>query len=120
MWNNIWYYFLDLIKPPTRRKKPMKFIPVESSSIGAISYDEETNMLAVMFSSNKSLYFYAGVPKDVYDKFIEAESKGSYLNAEIKGSYVYFKLEDVEIYPEGTTDALKVFYDKFFSTSLKV
>ena len=93
---DIWNYFLDAIQPP--KKEPgMKLIPIESSIIESIGYDAETNILAVIFLKNRSVYFYPGVPQEVYDNFLAAESKGSYFNEKIKGAYSYFKLEGVQL-----------------------
>ncbi len=62
--------------------------PVVSSSIAAIGYESGTNTLEVEFSSG-SVYEYLGVPQEVYDAFLAAESPGRYFAANIKGSYTY-------------------------------
>lgn len=85
----------------------MKYATVVSTTVEAIGYDEATNTLSVLFLKNKSAYFYAGVPKEVFDLFLAAESKGTFFNQAVKGSYVYFKLEQVELFPEGTLDTVK-------------
>jgi len=85
----------------------MQYVPVTSTSIEAIGYNAPTSILSVIFLKNKSVYFYPGVPADVFDAFLAAESKGTYLAAAIKGKYSYFKLEDVELFPKGTLDKIK-------------
>lgn len=95
--NKIWHYFLDAIQPPPLREPIMKLISVESSMIESIGYDEETNILALVFLKNRSVYFYQGVPQEVFDSFVDVESKGSYFNEKIKGAYSYFKLEGIQL-----------------------
>lgn len=85
----------------------MQYVSVVSSSIEAIGYDASTSVLSIIFIKNKSVYFYSGVPTEVHDAFMAAESKGTFLAAEIKGKYSYFKLEDVELFPKGTIDTIK-------------
>ncbi|MGI6668961.1 MAG: KTSC domain-containing protein [Acetivibrionales bacterium] len=61
----------------------MERIPVSSSNIASIGYDEATSTLEVEFLSGR-IYHYYGIPKYLYDEFINAESKGKYLNEYIK------------------------------------
>ena len=62
--------------------------PVVSSNIAAIGYESGTNTLEVEFASG-AVYEYLGVPGDVYDGFLAAESPGRYFAANIKGSYSF-------------------------------
>ena len=62
--------------------------PVESSNIDQIGYDDETEELHVLFNSGKE-YIYHGIPADVHEKLLDAESKGKYLNQYIKGAYEF-------------------------------
>ena len=61
--------------------------PVESSSIRAISYDEQAGELWVEFRSSPDPYVYLSVPPDVYAELEDAESKGEYVNLMIKPYY---------------------------------
>jgi hypothetical protein len=64
-----------------------EIIPVVSSTIQSIGYDEETenikSKLTVIFASG-ARYVYAGVPREVWDRFKEAESVGRFFAREIK------------------------------------
>lgn len=70
----------------------MSLIPVESSMIDGVAYDEATQQLTVRFISSGNLYCYSDVPKEVYDGLIEAESKGRYMRNEIIDCYPYTQL----------------------------
>ena len=60
---------------------------VESSAISSIGYDEEWNILAIEFRDSQELWYYYGVPKDVYEELENADSIGRYYNEFIKGTY---------------------------------
>lgn len=66
-------------------------IPVDSSNIASIGYDEDTNTLEIEFH-NGGVYQYFDVPFHVYDGLMEAASKGQYLAQQIKGHYRYVKV----------------------------
>lgn len=65
-------------------------IIVDSTNIEAIGYDEAAEELHVRFLGG-GLYIYNGVPQSVFDDFIAAPSKGSFLNREIRGVYSWSK-----------------------------
>ena len=70
----------------------MKRIPVESSSLSSVGYDSENAILEIEFKSG-GIYQYSGVPQDVYDSLMNAESKGKYFHQHIKNSgYPYSKV----------------------------
>ncbi len=69
----------------------MERIPVESSNIASIGYDEDTNTLEIEFH-NGGVYQYFDVPFLVYDGMMEAGSKGQYLAQQIKGQFRYVKV----------------------------
>jgi len=66
----------------------MQMIPVESSQIHSIGYDEPTKTLRIQFKNSKgepgSLYSYANVPPELHVNFMAAESKGKFFGANIK------------------------------------
>lgn len=61
-------------------------VAVESSNIEAIAHDSIHTRLLVFFK-NKTVYAYAGVPKEKYDAMLAAESKGKFFAAEIKEAF---------------------------------
>ncbi len=69
----------------------MNRIPVESTNILEIGFDEESSTLEIEFKEG-SVYQYFDVPKAIYDQMMNAESKGKYLAAHIKGFYRYVKV----------------------------
>jgi hypothetical protein len=73
----------------------MERTPVSSSNIVSAGYDEATRVMEVEFKTGKGtkgVYSYADVPKDIYDAFLAADSKGSFFHASIKGKYETRKL----------------------------
>ena len=64
-----------------------EIIPIVSSTIKAIGYREETesikSQLTVIFVGG-ARYTYAGVPRELWNRFKEAESVGRFFAREIK------------------------------------
>ena len=72
----------------------VEMIPVSSSNVQAIGYNEANQVLYVRFIKNNTLYCYQGVPITEYYGLQTAASVGSYLTQNIKkGSYTYQRLE---------------------------
>lgn len=69
----------------------MNRIPVSSSNVAAVGYDQTTLTLEVEFHSG-SVYQYFDVPAPVYQGLMSAGSVGIYLSQNIKNSYRYSKL----------------------------
>lgn len=59
----------------------------DSSAISNIDYDEDSQELSVTMVDDGRSYVYAGVPKEIYDAFISASSKGRYFNDTIQPDY---------------------------------
>lgn len=66
----------------------MQLIPVSSSDIRAIGYDNNTATLFVVFHSGGT-YQYFDVPEYVHVAFMNAGSKGQFLHQNIKYQYRY-------------------------------
>jgi len=66
-------------------------IPISSSNISAVQYDEQQQTLQVKFI-NDTIYQYAGVPAEVYKAFMGAPSKGRFFADMIKRTYQFTKL----------------------------
>jgi KTSC domain len=64
-------------------------IPVESSSIELVGYDEQAQELYVRFHNRGRTYAYEDVPRAQFDALLAAPSKGRYLNWEIKPYHAY-------------------------------
>ena len=67
----------------------MKMIPVYSSNINSVGY--ENNTLYIQFN-NGSVYAYYNVPESVYRGLMNASSHGKYHAAYIKNSYSYKRI----------------------------
>jgi KTSC domain len=61
---------------------------VVSSAIARIEYDGLSHELQITFVTGNT-YVYEGVPHAVYERFLEAESKGSFFNATIRDDYPF-------------------------------
>jgi hypothetical protein len=64
---------------------------VSSTNIRSIGYDEGSQTLEVEFTSG-GIYDYAGVPKNVHQRFMAAPSKGRFFDSSIKDKYRTVKL----------------------------
>jgi hypothetical protein len=60
--------------------------PVNSTSIAAIGYDEQSQTLEVEFRHG-GIYQYFDVPARVYQELLAASSIGRYVAEQIKGVY---------------------------------
>lgn len=69
----------------------MNWIPVSSSNLSAVAYDETTSTLYIRFRSSGT-YAYFNVPPHIYRGLMSAASHGEYHAAHIKNSYRYKKL----------------------------
>ena len=73
----------------------VEMIPVESSNILGVGYDDEEDTLYVTFHSggvSGGRYRYEGVRKEIYEAFMAAPSKGKFFHASIKGRFLFEKL----------------------------
>ncbi len=66
-------------------------IPVNSSNLSAVGYDESTATLYISFRHGGT-YTYSSVPKSVYNGLMSANSKGTYHKAYIKNSFEYHRI----------------------------
>ena len=56
----------------------MELIPLDSTMISAVAYDDAHRDLIVIFNTGQT-YVYGNVPREVYDNLLKADSKGSYM-----------------------------------------
>lgn len=66
-------------------------VPINSSNIEAVDYDEQQHILTIVFHRG-STYLYYDVPKKVYVELLEAPSQGTYHKNNIKYSYKYKRI----------------------------
>lgn len=69
----------------------MKMTDVKSSQVQSIGYDAASKTLAVKFK-NGGEYQYDGVPPEINENILKAESVGKYLGAHVKGKFQYRKV----------------------------
>jgi len=69
----------------------MNRVPVDSSNIASVGYNDNTNTLEIEFNSGH-LYQYFDVPKNIYDELLIADSVGKYFHNHIKGIYRYARM----------------------------
>lgn len=69
----------------------MNWIPVDSSTISRMAYDEPRKVLTIEFK-NGSRYEYYDLPTHVFQHMRGAASKGQFLSANIKGRYRYARV----------------------------
>ena len=65
--------------------------PVESTSIYSAGYDPATSTLEVEFRNHR-IYRYIGVPPEVYEALLTAESVGRYFAYNIRNDYECWRL----------------------------
>jgi hypothetical protein len=80
--------FLDEVKKnyESRKQPKLKMEKVNSSNIEEIGYDESISALVVTFK-NTSSYRYIGVPKDVYESLMKAESIGTFFSKFVRNQF---------------------------------
>lgn len=69
----------------------MDRIPVSSSDLKSVGYDQENQILEVEFHSG-GIYQYFNVPQRVYQALMEASSHGKYFHRNVKDHYRYEKI----------------------------
>lgn len=73
-----------------RKKTP------ESSNIKSIVYQPALKVLQVSFNNGR-IYWYYKVPREVYDNFITASSKGQYFWKNVKDKFTYKRIKSINI-----------------------
>ncbi|MBO0323184.1 KTSC domain-containing protein [Muricauda sp. CAU 1633] len=69
-----------------------EMIPVVSSNIESIGYEEQSQQVFVKFLKG-GVYVYKGVPESEYQNLLVAPSVGSYLHRNFKNVYPYERIE---------------------------
>ena len=63
-----------------------KWIPVESSFISHVAYYEPLKMFEIKLMNGQT-YSFSGVPKNTFNRFMKAKSKGEFFNKVIRPNY---------------------------------
>lgn len=66
----------------------MNWTTVSSTNISKIGYDEVLSELSVVFNNGRT-YTYLGVPRNVYQEFLSASSKGSFVHTRLRNRYPF-------------------------------
>lgn len=66
-------------------------IAVQSRDIAIIGYDSTEKTLEVAFRTG-GVYRYGGVPRDIYEAFMGAESHGGFFQEHIRNCYPYTRV----------------------------
>lgn len=69
-----------------------EMVPIQSTNIKRAGYNEETEVLTVIFKTGKK-YEYLDVPSNVWDGLLEAKSPGSYFHKAIRTKYEHMKVK---------------------------
>ena len=64
---------------------------VSSSNVRSIGFDNGTDTLEVEFQ-NGSIYQYYNFPEHLYERFLQAPSKGRFLYSYIRNAYPYSRV----------------------------
>ncbi len=67
-------------------------LPVDSSGVDAVGYDEQGRELYVRFHDNPTIYAYEGVPLEEYQSLLASDSIGGYVNTQIKPRYTFRRI----------------------------
>ncbi|MFC7157364.1 KTSC domain-containing protein [Halomarina halobia] len=66
-------------------------IPVSSSSIESVGYDDAEMTLEIAFEGDR-VYRYLDVPRGVYEGILSASSKGRYFHDHVRGKFHYLRV----------------------------
>ncbi|HVI39282.1 MAG TPA: KTSC domain-containing protein [Anaerovoracaceae bacterium] len=70
----------------------INMIPVSSSNIDSLGYDESKQIAYVRFL-NGTLYIYMDVPQHEFEGLLNSSSIGAYLHRNFKNVYAYERIE---------------------------
>ena len=65
--------------------------PVESSMLRSAGYDPERSILELEFNNGR-IYRYFGVPPEIFDELMTAESKGRYFLDQVDDLFPYLQV----------------------------
>lgn len=65
----------------------MKKYPVESTAMTSVGYDSAEKLLEIQFKNGGAIRQFYGVPQELFDEFMAAESLGEFFNTNIHGKF---------------------------------
>ena len=65
----------------------MQRVPVVSSNLVSVGYDEDAKILEIEFKQNH-VYQYKDVPKNIHEGLMNADSHGIYFHRNIKDQFI--------------------------------
>lgn len=77
---------IDVTEDALAVEVPEDMVAIASDAMDAMKYDSVMEVLTIQFK-NGTVYEYLGVPQDVYDQFLSAESMGAFFTETIKPNY---------------------------------
>jgi hypothetical protein len=72
----------------------VKWMPIESSAVTAVSYVPDEHLLYLKFHSGE-IYRYFDFPQEQFDEFLTANSKGKYFVYNIRDRFRYEPVGEV-------------------------
>ncbi|WP_224268410.1 KTSC domain-containing protein [Haloprofundus salinisoli] len=66
-------------------------LPVSSSSLRSVGYDEDEETLELEFHSG-GVYEYEGVAEETYEELLHASSRGRYFHENVRGEHDYRRI----------------------------
>lgn len=76
---------------PDQAPAPLTWVPVKSSNIASVAYDEAGKSLHIRFNGGAE-WAYADVLPSTYQDFIDTASKGQFFNSRIKHFFAGTKI----------------------------
>ena len=65
---------------------------VQSTALEQIAYDPKAHVLRAKFRDSGRTYAYQGVPQELYDGLMFADSLGAYFNSHIRDRFAFEEL----------------------------
>jgi outer membrane lipoprotein-sorting protein len=62
-------------------------VEVDSTVFSSVGYDAEAQALTLVFRENGRTYVYSGIPAEMGEAFINADSLGTYYHENIRGKF---------------------------------
>lgn len=83
---------------PIAIQKEVEWVGVESSNIAKVRYfpNDERFDVSFLTGNGADFYSYLGLNEEVFNDFMESDSKGSYFCSEIKGQYKSMKSNETQ------------------------